>query len=110
MYAMEETVFEILLETERFNYLAKEKSRSGSFGLGSGERFRAGQSSSGMGLGDAFHFSHEVFACVMRLFRISAARSVSKVRRGAAPDHHCHFPRVDVELLASTYCVAGRIE
>ena len=63
-----------------------------------------------MGLGDAFHFSQEVFACAMWLFRISAPRSVSKVRRGAAPDHHCHFPNVEVELFASTYCVAERIE
>ena len=26
---------------------------------------------------------------------------------GAAPDHHGHLARVKVELLASTYCVAG---
>ena len=32
------------------------------------------------------------------------------MRGGAAPDHHGHSPRVEVGLLASTYCFAGRAE
>ena len=30
-----------------------------------------------------------------------------RMRGGAAPDHHGYLARVKVELLASTYCVAG---
>ena len=54
-------MWETLQEMERFNDHAGERSSSGSPGLGPGESFRADQSSSGVGVGDAFHLSHEDF-------------------------------------------------
>ena len=40
---------------------SKKRLRSGSFGLGSGERLRAGQASSCLGLGNTLHFCQEDF-------------------------------------------------
>ena len=47
-------------------------SRSGSPGLG--KSLRAGQSSSGVGVGDAFQFSLGDFACAVHVFRAAAER------------------------------------
>ena len=74
------------------------------------EGLRAGQSPSGLGFGDAFQFSQEDFADVVRVLRAQEAGAVRMMRGGAAPDCHGHSSRVRVELFASAYCVAGRAE
>ena len=56
----------------------EKRSRSDSLGPGSSESFRAGQSPSGMRLGDAFQFSQEDSVGVMRVLRAPAPSSVIK--------------------------------
>ena len=41
-------------------------------------------------------------------FRAPEASAGLTMRGGAAPDHHGHLARVEVELLASAWCGAGR--
>ena len=62
------TLLELLMEMERL--------KCHIFGLGSGERLRAGQSSSGSGLGDALQLSQEDVAGALRIFRAPEAGSV----------------------------------
>ena len=52
----ERTVWETLLETERFNYHAEEKYQGAAALVLPGERFRGGQSTRGVGVGDASRF------------------------------------------------------
>ena len=70
----QQTVWEMLLEMERFRYRARER-RFGSsgLGLGSGEGLRAGQSSCGVCLGDALQFPTEDLAGVGRKIRAPKA-------------------------------------
>ena len=49
---------------------------SDSFGLGSGESLRTGQSPNGMGLCDTLQLSQEEFVGAMRVFRAPGAGSV----------------------------------
>ena len=80
--AAERTVWETLQEMERFNDHAGERSSSGSPGLRLGESFRAGQSSSGLGVGDAFQIFHEDFAGATRALSSTSGEVGSKdVRR-----------------------------
>ena len=61
-----------------------------------------------MGLGAALQLPTEDVAGAMRVLRAPEASAVRRMCGGAAPDHHGHLARVEVELLATTYCVAGR--
>ena len=70
----------------------KKISRNDSPGPGSWEGFRASQSPSGVGLGDAFQFHQEDLACAVRLLRAPAAGTVRRMCGGAAPDRHGHSP------------------
>ena len=72
------TVWEILLEMERFKCQAGERSGSSRLGLGPGEGLGTGQSPCGLGLGDALRFSQEDFAGALRVLR---APEVGAVRR-----------------------------
>ena len=85
-------------------------SKSGSFGSGPGKGLRACHLPCGLGLGDAFQFPKEDLAGVVLSFRAPEARTVRRMRRGAAPDHFGHLARVEVELFASADCIAGCIE
>ena len=49
-------------------------------------------------------------AGAVRLFRAPEASAVRRMRGGAAPDHHGHSPRVQLELFAFTHCSAGCVE
>ena len=51
----------------------RKRSRSGCRSLGPGKSFRAGQSSSGVGVGNAFQFSQEDLAGVLWVFRAPLA-------------------------------------
>ena len=84
------TVWEMLLEMERKNSRQEKSSRSDRFGLGSGDSFRVGKSSSGVGLGDAFHFPRKILRVLWGVLR-AGVFSLN-------------------ELLAITYCIAGRNE
>ena len=68
-------MWETLLEMERFNYQAEEKDQ-GAAGLvlDLTKSLRAGQSSSVVGVGDAFQFSVEDFAYAVRVLRAPAER------------------------------------
>ena len=79
-------------------------------GSGPVKGFSAGQPPSGLGLDNALQFSQEDIVGAMWSLRASAACPARRMRGLAATDHHCYSPRVDVELLASAYCVAGRFE
>ena len=46
----------------------------------------------------------------MQLFRAQEASAVRRMRGGAAPEHHGHLARVQVELFAFTHCSAGCVE
>ena len=76
--------------------------RSGGLGSsGSGEGLRACQFPSGLGLGDALLLPKENLAGAMWVLRASEASAVRRMCGRAAPDHHCHLARVQVESLAS---------
>ena len=78
-------------------------------GAGPGEGIRAGQSPFSVGLGDALQLPEDT-AGAMWVLRAPEASAVRRMCGGAAPDHHGHLARFKVELLASTYCVAGCVE
>ena len=100
-----------LCELEMCSFRAGEqRSRSGSFGPGLGTNFRTGQSSSYVGLGNAFQIFHEDYACAVLVLRAPEASAVWWLCGGAAPDHHGHSHWIQVELLALTYRVAGCTE
>ena len=63
-----------------------------------------------MGLSDALQLPKEDLASAVRVLRASEASAVRRMCGGAAPDHHGHHARVQVELLASAYCAARRTE
>ena len=70
-------VWETLLEMDRLTYDTGEGDQGAvALVLGPGESLRAGQSSSGLGLGDAFQLSQADIAGVMRILRAPAACSV----------------------------------
>ena len=71
-----------------------------------GESFRVGESPSGMGVDDAFQSHQENFSGAMRVLRAPAVCSVRRMSGGVAPDHY-GAPRVELELLVSTYCITG---
>ena len=63
-----------------------------------------------MGLGDAFQLTKEDLEGAVRLFRAPEASAVRRMRGGAAPDHHGHLARVQVELFGFTHCSARCVE
>ena len=108
---VERTVWEALLEMNRFDYRAAEKDQGTiTWVLDFDQCNRARQSPSCAGLGDTFQLHQEYFVCAVRVLRIPAECAVRRMRGGAAPDHHRHSPWVKVELLALARCVAGRSE
>ena len=61
--------------------------------------------------GDAhFSFPRKNLRVLCGCFRSQETGAVRRMGGGAAHDHHGFLARVEVELLASTYCVAGRNE
>ena len=71
---------------------------------------RAGQSSCGVDLGDAFQLPKEDLASAMRVLSAPEASAVRTMCGGAAPDHDDYLARIKMELLASAFCVAGCTE
>ena len=63
-----------------------------------------------MGLGHALQLLKEDIAGAMPVLRGPAASAVRRMCGGTSPDHHGHLARVEVELLAFSYCVAECIE
>ena len=84
----------------------RKRSGSGGVGTGLGEGFRACQSPSGLGLRNALQSSKKILRVPCVYFEHQ--RRVQS--EGAAPDYHGHSSRVKVELLLSTYRLAGRLE
>ena len=95
-------MWEILLGMERFNGEAEEEYQALGLGLGPGKGARAGQSSCGVGQGNALQLPKEDPASAMRVLRAPAS-AVRRMCGGAAADHYGHLARVEVELLASTF-------
>ena len=62
------------------------------------------QSSSCVGLGNALQIPQTDYVSLMWLLRAPAARSVRRVRGGAALHPDGLLPCVEVELLSSTHC------
>ena len=60
-------------------------------------------------MGDVFQSSKRNVACAMQVLRASDASTVRRMCRGAAPDRHGHPPGVEMELLVTAHCAAGRI-
>ena len=102
------TVWEVMMETERFHGRAQGRSRSLGLGLGLDKGIRVGQYS--CGLGRRTSASEEDSAGALCVIRAPEASAVRRMCIGAAPDHHGHLARVKVELLAFTCCVAGRVK
>ena len=98
----EQTVWELLLDMERVKYQAGEKGpRNGSPGLGSGETFRAGQSSSGVGV--SMYFPRKIWGGAMRILRASAACSLKDAWRSRSR------PSQPSSLFQSGCCLLLRI-
>ena len=91
------------MEMEGFNYLAGEKDEGVvALVVNLAKAFERVGLPVVRAWGDALQLSKEDVAGAVRVLR--------RLRGGAAPGYHGHLARVKVELLASTYCVAGRIE
>ena len=57
------------------------------------------------------HFSFpRTILRLLRLFRAPEASAVRRMQFGAAPDHHGHLARVQVELFVFVHCSAGCVE
>ena len=56
-------------------------------------------------LDDALQLPKQDIARAVRVLRALEASSVRRMCGGTAPDHHGHLARVQVELIASTYCI-----
>ena len=105
------TVWEILLEMERFRYrVGGEDLEAVALVLDLAKALRADQSPCGVGLGDALQLAKEDTAGAVRVLRASEAGAVRRMRGGAAKDHHGSLARVKMELHASTCCAAGRVK
>ena len=102
-------VWEILLEMEKFKHKAgRKRPQSGSSGLGSGKAFQ--RVSLVVVWAWATHFTSRERACGALCGYFEHQKSaVRRMSGGAAPDHHGHLARVEVELLASAHCFAGRV-
>ena len=70
------------------------------------EGILASQPTDGLGLGDALQLPKEDVAGAVWSFQAPEASAVRRLRGGAAPDHHGHLARVQVELFAFTHCSA----
>ena len=102
----QQTVWEVLLEMERFDGKAKAR------GLGPepGRALRASESPCGVGLGNALQLPKEDLSSVLQLFRAPEEGTVRRMCGRAVENHHGHSARVQVELLAVAHCVAGCVE
>ena len=109
--AAERTVWGTLQEMERFNDHAGERDQA-AVALVSDLAKAFDQVSLPVVWAWATHFkiSMKTLRVLRGHFRAPAERSVRRMCGGSAPDHHCHSPWIQVELLALTYCVAGRTE
>ena len=99
------TVWEEINGNGEIRWKSKSRgSRRCGFGAGPCEGIRASQPSCGLGLGDAFLLPKKDLAGAVRSFRAPGASAVRRMCGGAAPDHHGHLARVQVELFAFAYC------
>ena len=99
----QQKVWEMLMEMERSTGQAKEEDQ-GALAFGPG--LRAGQSSCGVGLGDALQFPKEDLASAVRhQRRVQFEGCVAQLLQAITA-----IARVKVVLLTSTYCVAGCTE
>ena len=102
--------WEVLVEMERFNGKAKaEEQGAVVLVLDLAEAFER-QPPSGLGLGNTHQLPKEDLTSALRLFRAPEECTVRRMCGRAATNHHGHFARVQVELLAVAHCVAGCIE
>ena len=106
----QQTVWEILMEMERFYCKAKEENQ-GAVALVLDLAKASERVSLPVVWAWATHFqvAKEDLASAVRLFRAPEAGAVRRMRGGAAPDHHGHLARVQVELFASADCIEGCI-
>ena len=97
-------VWEVFMEMKRFKGTAKSR-RKRDCGPGAGpcEGIRASQPTDGLGLGDALQLPKEDVAGAVWSFQAPEASAVRRLRGGAAPDHHGHLARAQVELFAFTH-------
>ena len=56
----------------------------------------------------ALQLPTEDVAGAVRVLRAPEASAVRRMCGGAPPDHYGHLAKVEVELLATAFCVAGR--
>ena len=100
------TVWESLMEMERFMVSSKRRRTSGSSGLGSGlwRRASSGSAFPLCGLG------RRIFQCCPNFEILRVLCGWMCGTRAAPFDHHGHLARVNVELLASAYCAAGCVK
>ena len=107
------TVRENLMVMERFKIPSKGR-RFGSNGLGAGpgEGLRAGQYPVVWAWATHSSFPRKILRvpCECYAGTFSIRGECSSKDGGAAQDHHGHLARIKMELLASTFCVAGCAE
>ena len=105
------TVWEVLMEMERFNGRAKAEDRGAvALVLDLAKAFERVSLLVVWAWATHFCFPRKILRGAVRLFRAPEASAVRRMCGGAAPDHHGHLARVQVELFAFTYCSAGCVE
>ena len=98
-------------EMKRYKYRAgKEDQGAEAPVLDLAKAFERVQSPCGEGLGNALQLPKDDLASAVRVLRAPEASAVRRRCGGAAPDHHGHLARVQVELLASAHCAAGCVK
>ena len=101
----QQTVWEILMEMERFNGKAKGEYQGALALVPDMAKALTCEPPCGFGLGDAFQLPEEDLASAVRVLRAPVASTVRKMCGGAATDHHGHLARVQVVLLVfALYC------
>ena len=99
------TVWETLLRMERFSYHAGERDQGAiALVLDLVKAFDRVSLPVVSAWATHFKFSHDYFACAMRVLRAPAEGAVRRMCGRTALDHHSRSPSVNVELLAPTRC------
>ena len=98
------------MEMERFQYRAREEDLGVAFVLDQAKAFERVSLFVVWAWATHFSFLEEDIAGAVWLLRAPEASAVRRMCGGATPDHHGHLAGVNVELLTSPYCAAGRSE
>ena len=105
------TMWEVLMEMERLNGKAKAEDQGAvALVLDLAKAFERVSLLVVWAWATHFSFSRKILRVLCGYFEPPETCAVRRMCGGAAPDHHCHLARVQVELFAFAHCSAGCVE